>query len=60
MAVAAASQKVLHHENIYFEAYLTENDGAKDLKLLEMLRPRQGNTIVYCATSNAVEYVHRF
>jgi len=59
MAVAASSQEVLHHKNLYFESYLTENEAEKDQKLIEFLRPRQGNTIVYCATSNAVEYVHQ-
>jgi ATP-dependent DNA helicase RecQ len=50
----------LQHENVYFESHLLESEEEKEFKLLELLKPRQGNTVVYCATSNAVDYVHAF
>lgn len=54
------SHSNLLHENVYFEAYLLEREGEKDFKLLELLKAVQGNAVVYCATSNASDYVHEF
>lgn len=46
--------------NVFFESHWLETETGKNLKLLELLRPRQGNAVVYCSSINAVEYVHRY
>jgi|GEM_PF-4582457 len=54
------SQSNQPHENVYFESHLLESEEEKDFKLLELLKVRQGNVVIYCATSNATDYVHGF
>lgn len=48
------------HQFAYFESHLLDSEAEKDFKLIELLKARQGNAIVYCATANAVDYVHDF
>ncbi len=48
------------HENIFYESQLLESEESKDFKLLELLKSQSGRTIVYCATSKAADYVHKF
>ena len=52
------SHSNLLHENIYFESHMLDSEAEKDFKLIELLKSRPGNSVIYCATGNCVDYVH--
>lgn len=58
--MASSIPKYFFRDNVYFESHVLESEYEKDFKLVELLKHRQGSTIVYCATANAAEYVHTF
>jgi ATP-dependent DNA helicase RecQ len=45
-------------EHVYLQSHLLDSEAEKDFKLIELLKLRQGNAVVFCATGNAVDYVH--
>lgn len=47
-------------EHCYFESHMPATEAEKDFKLVELLKARSGNAVVYCASSNAVQFVQTF